>query len=68
MLRLTRIRPYQIFIVTSVFLVGTANLTFFRTLLALYPFAENDGFIITATLLLIACLTLLMATFSYILP
>ena len=65
---LYRFRPYQIFIVTALFLAASANLTFFSAVLDLYPIADNTGFMVSMTVLLVACLVLLMSLFSLILP
>jgi len=64
---LYRLRSYHTIIVAAVFLSATANLSFFTAVLELYPFSDNSGFIVSMVILLIACLTLLMAVFSLVL-
>lgn len=63
-----RLRPYQIFILTAVFLTATANLTFFSAVLELYPLTSNSGFLISMAILVVSCLVLLMAIISMVLP
>ncbi|MBB5187556.1 lipid A ethanolaminephosphotransferase [Zhongshania antarctica] len=63
-----RLSPNRIIIAAALFLVATANLTFFRAVLALYPVADNMGFVVSIAILLTACLTLLMSAFSLVLP
>ena len=65
---LYRLSPNRIIIAAALFLVATANLTFFRAVLALYPLADNFGFVASLAILLAACLTLLMSVFSLALP
>jgi len=65
---LYRLRSYHIMVVVAVFLSATANLSFFSAVLDLYPWADNSGFIVSMVVLLVACLTLLMAVFSLVLP
>tara|TARA_R110000772_G_scaffold252157_3_gene367404 strand:+ start:31242 stop:31532 length:291 start_codon:yes stop_codon:yes gene_type:complete len=65
---LYRLSPNRIIIAAALFLVATANLTFFRAVLALYPLADNFGFVVSLAILLAACLTLLMSVFSLALP
>ena len=51
--------------VVTVYLVATANIGFFRQVLAIYPFADNMGFIISLSSLLFGLMWLLFQLLCY---
>ncbi len=54
--------------VLAVFMVATANLTFFANTTAVYSFADNAPFLISQTVVLVAVMVFVAAVFSLILP
>lgn len=52
-------------IVVALYLVATANLSFFAQVLAIYPFSSNIGFMISITGLLFALMWLLLQLLCY---
>ena len=52
-------------IVVALYLVATANIGFFKQVLAIYPFADNVGFIISLTGLLFGLMWLLFQLLCY---
>lgn len=54
-----------VIIVVVVYLIATANIGFFRQVLAIYPFADNVGFILSLTVLLFALMWLLFQLLCY---
>ncbi len=63
-----KLNHYSTIIGTSLFIVITANLTFFRLASDLYPVADNFGFVVALGVLVFALLVLVMALFSLIIP
>lgn len=59
---------YSILIVLSLFLCVTANLTFFKHVLEIYPWATNQAFIFSLAVLVFACLLFFAAIFSLVVP
>lgn len=59
---------YSILIVLSLFLCVTANLTFFKHVLEIYPWVTNQAFIFSLAVLVFACLLFLAAIFSLVVP
>ncbi|CAA0119655.1 phosphoethanolamine transferase [Zhongshania aliphaticivorans] len=64
----TFLSAYSILIVLSLFLCVTANLTFFKHVLEIYPWATNQAFIFSLAVLVFACLLFLAAIFSLVVP
>ena len=60
-----QINPSYLIIAVVVFLVSTANLGFFKQVIAIYPFNANIGFIISLTGLLFGLMWLLFQLLCY---
>lgn len=67
MLAFTRLTPWQSQLLLVVFLLLTANISFFGQLTRLYPIAQHQGFVLSVTLLLGLLLLLTVQLFSLLL-
>jgi lipid A ethanolaminephosphotransferase len=63
-----KLNHYSTIIGSSLFIMITANLTFFKLASDLYPIAENFSFMIALSVLVFALLVLLMAIIGLIVP
>jgi lipid A ethanolaminephosphotransferase len=61
-------RSHHFIVITALFLTASANIHFFSAMLEIYPWVDHAGFIISACILLLACMVLLLAIFSLVLP
>lgn len=59
------INPNLLMIIVAMYLVATANFSFFRQVLSIYPFSSNTGFILSIAVLLFSLLWLLLQLFSH---
>jgi len=63
-----KLKSYSIILISSAFLLATANVTFFRHVSAIYPWHENADFLISITLFLAAILIFVQSAFCLFLP
>lgn len=63
-----QLNRYSIILLTALLMVASGNISFFEKINALYPVAENIGFIFSLSILLTALLILLMAIMSIVIP
>lgn len=59
------IHPQLLILFSAIFLVITANLSFYQQVLAIYPFAHNIGFIVSLTGLLFGLMWLILQLLCY---
>ena len=60
--------PNLLIIDTVLFIIVTGNSTFFEQVNSVYPWQDNQGFIIALTLVVISVLTIIVSFFSIIIP
>ncbi|TWX66014.1 phosphoethanolamine--lipid A transferase [Colwellia demingiae] len=60
--------PNLLIIATVLFIVATGNTTFFEQVNSVYPWQDNQGFIIALTLVVMSVLTIIVSCFSIIIP
>jgi lipid A ethanolaminephosphotransferase len=68
LLKIPALNKYQLICLTALFLVVTANLTFFEQVFELYPWQQNAGFILSVSVLLFSLFVFLLSLFSLIIP
>jgi lipid A ethanolaminephosphotransferase len=60
--------PNLLIIATVLFIIVTGNSTFFEQVNSVYPWQDNQGFIIALTLVVMSVLTIIVSFFSIIIP
>ncbi|MFQ3198061.1 MAG: lipid A ethanolaminephosphotransferase [Paraglaciecola sp.] len=62
------ISPHLLILLVALFITLTANHTFFNKVLAVYPWSENAGFILSLGILLFCLITVLSFMLSWLMP
>jgi len=60
-----QIHPQLLILFSAIFLVATANLSFYKQVLAVYPLSQNIGFILSLVGLLFGLMWLILQLFCY---